>query len=88
MKYVAIAFGIISLITFFMYGIDKLFAKRGKWRIPEKVLLGFSFFGGAIGGTLGMAVFKHKTNHWYFSAVNILGIIWQITLLIVLLALK
>lgn len=88
MIYVAIAFGIISVITFFMYGIDKLFAKHDKWRIPEKILLGFSFFGGALGGTLGMALFKHKTNHWYFSAINLIGLIWQVALLIVLLILK
>ena len=32
-------FGVISLITFFAYGIDKLKAKLGAWRIPEKTLI-------------------------------------------------
>lgn len=75
MKYVLIALGVISFITFILYGADKSKAKRGAWRIPEKVLLGFSFFGGALGGGLGMLLFRHKTKHWYFTFVNVLGLI-------------
>ena len=70
--------GVLSLVAFFLYASDKGRAKRGKWRIPEKVLLGFSFFGGAVGGTLAMFLFRHKTRHRYFWAVNILGLAWQI----------
>ena len=73
-----IVFGAISVINFFMYGIDKRKAKKGKWRISEKALLCTSFFGGAIGGFLGMRVFHHKTKHGYFTAVNILGLLWQV----------
>ncbi len=47
---VAIIFAILSLITFIAYIIDKSKAVNGKWRIPEKVLLSLSFFGGGIGG--------------------------------------
>lgn len=72
------AIGAISLVAFFLYASDKAKAIRGKWRIPEKVLLGFSFFGGAVGGTLAMFLFRHKTKHWYFWAVNFLGLVWQI----------
>ena len=75
MKYILIALGVISFITFILYGADKSKAKRGAWRIPEKVLLGFSFFGGALGGGLGMLLFRHKTKHWYFTFVNVLGLI-------------
>ena len=63
---VAIALGVMSLITFFLYGIDKSKAKRGAWRIPEKTLLMLSFFGGALGGSLAMSLLRHKTKHWYF----------------------
>lgn len=68
---------VLSLITFCLYGRDKSCAKRGKWRIPEKVLLLCSFFGGAYGGFLAMQLFRHKTTaeHWYFTAVNILGLL-------------
>ena len=76
-----IIFGILSVITFFMYGIDKFKAQRGKWRISEKALLVSSFIGGAVGGFLAMQLFRHKTKHWYFNVVNILGIVWQIGLI-------
>ncbi len=86
---VLIVFLVISLITFFTYGADKSKAKRGAWRVPEKVLLGMSFFGGAAGGSLAMALFRHKTKkeHWYFRAVNILGLLWQVGVLVALLVL-
>ena len=77
-----IIFGILSVITFFMYGIDKFKAQRGKWRISEKALLISSFIGGAVGGFLAMQLFRHKTKHWYFNVVNILGLIWQIGLIV------
>ena len=76
-----IIFGILSVITFFMYGIDKFKAQRGKWRISEKALLVSSFIGGAMGGFLAMQLFRHKTKHWYFNVVNILGLVWQIGLI-------
>ncbi len=78
--YLAIA----SLITFVMYKIDKVKAEKRKWRIRESTLLGFGFFGGAAGAVSGMEVFRHKTKHWYFWAVNISGLLWQAGLLIFL----
>ena len=80
-----IALAAVSVIAFILYGADKSRARRGTWRIPEKVLLGFSFFGGAVGGVLGMLVFRHKTRHWYFWAVNLFGIVWQAALAALLL---
>jgi uncharacterized membrane protein YsdA (DUF1294 family) len=73
---------VLSVIAFFAYCIDKGKAKKGAWRTPEKVLLGLSFFGGAIGGYAAMFVFRHKTKHWYFHVVNLLGLAWQIALFI------
>ena len=72
------AMALISLIAFFAYGIDKRRAKRGRWRTKESVLLGLGFFGGAVGALLGMKVYRHKTKHWYFWAINILGLCWQV----------
>lgn len=43
------ALAAISLVAFVVYAADKSRAKRNVWRIPEKVLLGLSFFGGACG---------------------------------------
>lgn len=74
------AYALLSVIAFCMYAADKKKAKKGAWRIPEKVLLGLGFLGGAIGALLGMKLLRHKTKHWYFWAVNIAGLLWQIAL--------
>ena len=74
------AYAVVSVIAFCFYAADKKKAKKGAWRIPEKVLLGLGFLGGAIGALLGMKLLRHKTKHWYFWAVNIAGLLWQIAL--------
>ena len=51
----------INIITFFVYGLDKLKAVNHWWRIPEWVLLGLAVAGGSVGAYLGMQVFRHKT---------------------------
>lgn len=57
---------VINLAVFAMYGIDKYKAVKGKWRIPEKVLLLAALCGGSAGALLGMQIFHHKTRHWKF----------------------
>lgn len=57
---------IINAVTFFMYGIDKLKAKKSMWRIPETTLLFMAMLGGSIGAWLGMKVWHHKTLHKKF----------------------
>jgi len=52
---------IINIITFFVYGLDKLKAVNHWWRISEWVLLGLAVAGGSIGAYLGMMIFRHKT---------------------------
>ena len=52
---------IINIITFFVYGLDKLKAVNHWWRVPECVLLGLAAAGGSVGAYLGMMVFRHKT---------------------------
>ena len=83
-KIALIVMGVISLINFFAYAIDKIKAKFSWWRIPEKTLLLTSFFGGAVGGSLAMMICRHKTKHWYFVAVNAIGLIWQVALVLYL----
>ena len=77
---------LLSIIAFIAYGVDKRKAKKGKWRTKEKTLLLLSFLGGAFGGFPAMLVFHHKTKgeHWYFTVVNLLGLMIHITLLILL----
>lgn len=75
-------FVLMSLIALCLYGSDKKKAKNQAWRTPEKTLLLFGFLGGAAGALLGMKIFRHKTKHWYFWAVNIAGLVWQVVLLV------
>lgn len=74
------AYALMSIVAFCFYAADKAKAKKHAWRVPEKVLLGLGFLGGAVGALLGMQCLRHKTKHWYFWAVNIAGLIWQIAL--------
>ncbi|MBE6604582.1 MAG: DUF1294 domain-containing protein [Ruminococcaceae bacterium] len=74
----------LSVITLILYGADKRRARANAWRIPERVLLGASLLGGAVGGLLGMRLFRHKTKHWYFTAINVIGLILHAVLLFLL----
>lgn len=56
----------MSLLTFALYGWDKHLAVYQKTRIPEFILLLFSFLGGAFGALCAMILFKHKTLHNMF----------------------
>lgn len=60
-------FAVMSVLGFIVMGIDKSKAKKGQWRIKEAVLFAFAILGGAVGSTLGMYAFRHKTKHWYFA---------------------
>ena len=58
---------VINVVTFLVYGIDKVKAKRGYWRISEVTLLMLAVIGGSIGALLGMKVWHHKTMHKKFK---------------------
>ena len=57
----------INVATFFTFGIDKLKARRDKWRIRETALLLLAILGGSLGAWLGMKVWHHKTKHKKFK---------------------
>ena len=80
---------VMNLLAFALMGIDKMKAKRGSWRIPEKTLFLVTAMFGGLGGTLGMRVFRHKTKHWYFKfgfpallVVQIVLLAWLLTKLL------
>ena len=64
---ILIYLAIITVVTFFAYGIDKWKAQHNRWRIPESVLLGLAAGGGSVGAWLGMQVWRHKTQHKKFK---------------------
>ena len=55
-----------TILAFDIMGIDKWKAKRGAWRVPEKVLFFSALAGGSLGALAGMALFRHKTRHGSF----------------------
>ncbi len=57
---------VVNIAAFAVYGWDKMCAKRGMWRVPEKILLLLAFLGGSVGAMVGMAIFRHKTLHLKF----------------------
>ena len=57
----------VNVITFTVYGIDKLKAKKGWWRIPEATLLTLAAIGGSIGAWAGIKTWHHKTMHKKFK---------------------
>ena len=57
---------LVNIVTFIVYGIDKLKARKSLWRIREAALLMLAVLGGSIGAWLGMKVWHHKTLHKKF----------------------
>ena len=57
----------INALAFIVYGIDKLKARKGRWRISEATLLLLAIVGGSVGVWLGMKVWHHKTMHLKFK---------------------
>ena len=84
-KWVLIYIAVINIIAFFAMGIDKEWAQKRHWRIPEKTLLTMAIIGGGLGSWLGMYMFRHKTKHDYFVKIVSVVMIIQIVLLFVFL---
>ena len=54
-----IAYALVNLAVFGIYGLDKKKAIKGEWRTPERNLIAAAVMG-APGALLGMIVFRHK----------------------------
>lgn len=72
----------LNLFSFGLMGWDKRCARKGKWRVPEKRLFLAAGCFGALGGLLGMYVYRHKTKHWYFRLFFPLMLAVQIAILV------
>lgn len=59
---------IINAAAFALMLADKQKARKGKWRIPEAVLMGTAAIGGSVGALFGMYLCRHKTKHIKFTA--------------------
>lgn len=64
--WVGVLLFMINLYGFILMGVDKNKAKKGQYRISEKTLWITAICGGAVGTTIGMNLFRHKTKHTSF----------------------
>ena len=76
-----VVIAVMNLVSFALMGIDKRRARRGVWRISERALFMTTACFGGLGGVLGMKVFHHKTQHWYFRVFFPVLLVLQIAIL-------
>lgn len=70
-----------NAIAFILMVIDKRYAEAGRRRIAEDTLLGWAFFGGALGCFAASRLVRHKTRKQPFAAKMLFYLIAEITLL-------
>ncbi len=73
---------IATAVTFFVYGYDKLAAKKKLTRIPEAVLIALAAIGGSIGAEIAMLLFHHKTKRPLFALGVPVILVLQIVVLL------
>ena len=74
-----------NIVVMFIFGTDKIKAKRGGSRISERALLMCSFLLGGCGAMFGMVLFNHKTSKMKFRIFAPLAAILGITAIYILL---
>lgn len=67
MNFILIYLVIVNAAGFVVMTLDKLYAKKNMWRIPEHTLLGIAAIGGSIGVWAAMYAVRHKTKHRKFT---------------------
>lgn len=73
---------VINIVTFLAFAYDKYRAKKDGWRIKNIFLLGLSFFGGSLGGLLGMKLIRHKSKKSYYRIGLPLMVLMQVLILV------
>ncbi|HEY0960150.1 MAG TPA: DUF1294 domain-containing protein [Novosphingobium sp.] len=63
----AIALIAMNFAAFTAFGLDKMKAEAGHWRVQESTLLMLALLGGSPGAYAGRAMFRHKTRKQPFS---------------------
>lgn len=67
MKYFLLYLLLINAAAFVLMLVDKVKAKKNRWRISERTLMLSAALGGSVGALLGMYTFRHKTKHIKFT---------------------
>ena len=74
----------INVVTAVVYAWDKIQARRGNRRIPERTLFLLNLAGGFIGAWIVFFGMRHKTRHRSFWFVQSMATILWILLFVVL----
>lgn len=67
MEAIIILYILLNIYGFFIMYADKQRAKQNKWRVSERHIWLVAVVGGALGATIGMRQFRHKTKHKQFA---------------------
>ncbi|BDB19941.1 membrane protein [Pseudomonas sp. CYM-20-01] len=70
------AYGVVSVVAFFLYWSDKRKAQTDRWRTPENILHAVELAGGWPGALIAQQVFRHKTRKVSYQVL-----FWVIVLL-------
>lgn len=70
------AYGVVSVLAFFLYWRDKRKAREANWRTPENVLHAVELAGGWPGALIAQQLFRHKTRKIFFQLI-----FWAIVLM-------
>ncbi|MCU0092336.1 DUF1294 domain-containing protein [Pseudomonas koreensis] len=63
------AYGLVSVLAFFLYWADKRKARVDAWRTPENILHAVELAGGWAGALIAQQVFRHKTRKVSFQVL-------------------
>lgn len=83
---ILVLYFVTSLMTFFMYAMDKSAAKKGTWRTQESTLHMFALIGGWPGALVAQQKLRHKSKKkpfrfvfWITVTVNCCTFLWLFT---------
>ncbi|WP_373001693.1 DUF1294 domain-containing protein [Marinobacter sp.] len=77
----SLAYGVMSLVTFLMYAVDKGAAESGNRRVPEGRLHLFELLCGWPGALVGQQFFRHKTRKTSFQVAFWFNVILNLAVL-------
>lgn len=80
---ILLIYGVMSVLTFAMYGIDKSAAVNNRWRTQESTLHFAGLLGGWPGALFAQDVFHHKSRKaefqfvfWVTATLNCVALVW------------
>lgn len=86
MQGIIIGLAAVNIVAAAVTATDKICARQGAWRVPERVLWTLAVCGGAVGMLLTMRTVRHKTKHRRFMIGLPLLIAAQVSVVLILMA--